>query len=342
MARTVQDSVQRIAERGRETLVIRLREAFAEAAANHADVLRLDDDKLEEMIERAAAQADGLQWRRALAAAATEELGIGLGEALSHPAVAEAQRRVGAPSYEEALAAIANGRAPGAGTTADGHEAGVSSATDGDVDARDADETQADGAAPRDAEAVDAVEAVDADEAGRAVDGTAADGPVEGGQPAEPAEPSEAAQPVEGAEPAEPDPIEASETAQPVEATDTAFAAQTSGEEIEAMDVRIPATHLDGLAQLDGEGEVTLAFSEDGLEVVRGASDARLAHYGWDELHSIHVRPGRRAMLRRRPVHPRIIVGAGGEAARFEVEGVDADWIEERLAPVLARLADSE
>jgi hypothetical protein len=58
------------------------------------------------MVQRAADRADGLQWRRALASVATEELGIGLGEALGHPVVAKAQALVGAPSYEESLAAI--------------------------------------------------------------------------------------------------------------------------------------------------------------------------------------------------------------------------------------------
>ena len=77
----------------------------------HADVFEPDPEKLERMVQRAAEQADGLQWRRALAIAATEELGIGLGEALGHPTVARAQALVGAPSYEEGLAAITEGKA---------------------------------------------------------------------------------------------------------------------------------------------------------------------------------------------------------------------------------------
>src|SRR5437763_12571878 len=58
------------------------------------------------MVQRAADHADGLQWRRALASVATQELGIGLGEALGHPAVERAQAIVGAPSYEDSLAAL--------------------------------------------------------------------------------------------------------------------------------------------------------------------------------------------------------------------------------------------
>jgi hypothetical protein len=43
---------------------------------------------------------------------ATEELGIGLGEALGHPAVVRAQEIIGAPSYEESLAALGSVPAP--------------------------------------------------------------------------------------------------------------------------------------------------------------------------------------------------------------------------------------
>jgi hypothetical protein len=103
---TLEHSARRIAERGRDALVARLRPAFEEAAAAHADVLELDEERLEAMVQRAADNADGLQWRRALASVASEELGIGLGEALGHPAVARAQAIAGAPSFEETLAAL--------------------------------------------------------------------------------------------------------------------------------------------------------------------------------------------------------------------------------------------
>ena len=107
MTEELEQTAQQIADRGREALIERLRPAFRDAAAQHADVLELNDDQLEEMVQRAADRADGLQWRRALASVATEQLGIGLGEALSHPAVERAQAIVGAPSYEESLAALA-------------------------------------------------------------------------------------------------------------------------------------------------------------------------------------------------------------------------------------------
>src|SRR5438067_1060321 len=110
MTETDDAVARRIADRGRDALLERLRPAFEEAAQAHADLIQLDDDQLEEMVQRAVERADGLQWRRALASVATEELGIGLGEALSHPAVAQAQSILGAPSYEQSLAELTAAR----------------------------------------------------------------------------------------------------------------------------------------------------------------------------------------------------------------------------------------
>ena len=103
MTDTLEHTARQIAEHGREELLARLRPAFKEAASAHADVLELAPEQLEQMVQRAADRADGLQWRRALASVASEQLGIGMGEALSHPAVARAQAIVGAPTYEESL-----------------------------------------------------------------------------------------------------------------------------------------------------------------------------------------------------------------------------------------------
>jgi hypothetical protein len=95
-----------IAERGRETLLVRLRRAYSEAAAAHADVLALDEERIETMVQRAAQRADGLQWRRALASAGAVQLGISVAQALTHPAVTRAQAIAGAPSYEQGLVAL--------------------------------------------------------------------------------------------------------------------------------------------------------------------------------------------------------------------------------------------
>lgn len=102
----LEQTAREIAERGREALLERLRAAFRDAADAHAAALKLDRSELERMVQRASDRADGLQWRRALAAVAAERFGIGLGEALSHPAVVRAHAILGAPSYEEGLARL--------------------------------------------------------------------------------------------------------------------------------------------------------------------------------------------------------------------------------------------
>jgi hypothetical protein len=95
----LEQTAQRIAEQGRGSLVDYLRPAFQRTAAAHAPVVELDAEQLERMVQSAADRADGLLWRRALAGVATDELGISLGEAVGHPAVARAQAIAGAPPY---------------------------------------------------------------------------------------------------------------------------------------------------------------------------------------------------------------------------------------------------
>jgi hypothetical protein len=109
-----------IASRGRDALVERLRKAYADAAAAHSDIVSLDAPRIESLVQAAADRADGLQWRRALAEVASQELGVSLAEALTHPAVREAQEKIGAPSYEASLAELVSRAAPppGAPTSA--------------------------------------------------------------------------------------------------------------------------------------------------------------------------------------------------------------------------------
>ena len=112
----VETLAQRIAARGRDALVERLRVAYSDAAAVHADIISLDDERIETLVQSAANRADGLQWRRALAGVAAEELDVTIPEALSHPAVARAQTLVGAPSYEQSLAELIARPVPPAST----------------------------------------------------------------------------------------------------------------------------------------------------------------------------------------------------------------------------------
>jgi hypothetical protein len=95
------------ATEGREELLARFRTAYAKAAGTQADYVSFDADTIESLIQRSVAEADGVQWRRALAGVAARGLGIDLGAALIHPAVVRAHQLAGAPSYEQALGELA-------------------------------------------------------------------------------------------------------------------------------------------------------------------------------------------------------------------------------------------
>jgi hypothetical protein len=87
---------ERVAQRGREVVVQRLRSAFAHQAAARGGGGDLDSARLDRMVEEAAARAGEALWRRSLAEAAIEELGIDLPDALAHPVLAEAQELIDA------------------------------------------------------------------------------------------------------------------------------------------------------------------------------------------------------------------------------------------------------
>jgi hypothetical protein len=91
------DVVQRIGDAGRLEVTARLREALAAEAVTAG--VALTGGELDHEAAEAVVHADGALWRRALAGAAAGELGLGLGEAIHHPAVLEAHRLVGAPPY---------------------------------------------------------------------------------------------------------------------------------------------------------------------------------------------------------------------------------------------------
>jgi hypothetical protein len=112
LSQAEEELAQRLATQGREQLTARLRAAFDQAAARYPDTLVIDPEALEQMVQSAADRADGVLWRRALAAAAREELGLELGQALVHPAVERAQELAGAPPYHPSTA---SGHRQGAG-----------------------------------------------------------------------------------------------------------------------------------------------------------------------------------------------------------------------------------
>ncbi len=335
---TTEQTAQRIAAHGREALLARLRPAFEEAATAHADVLELSPEQLEEMVQRAADRADGLQWRRALAAVATEELGIGLGEALSHPAVERAQEIVGAPSYEESLAKL--GPLP------------QTQAQDEDQQAAQAEEALEAEPEPVEAEP----EPVEAEpEPVEAVDPT--------DEPAEHEEPAEAARTTAATQAEEPEEPEEAGDEAGEEPSDTADAeargdaldehggpataehasiredngAPPSSEELQPL--RIAAVHLGGIANLaPAESDIQLEFSEHGLDVIRG-SDTILGRLGWEDIRALEV-PEPRGWRRRRQERPgHLVVRTDHGDASFEIPGLTSNDLRDHIEPVRKYLA---
>jgi hypothetical protein len=108
------DLAERIAQRGREVLVERLRAAFARQVATCDRGVDLDPERLEGMVQEAAGRAGEALRRRSLAQAAMEELRIDLSAALSHPVLADAQELIDAcgdasPSGPPALSQTPHG-----------------------------------------------------------------------------------------------------------------------------------------------------------------------------------------------------------------------------------------
>jgi hypothetical protein len=319
---TLDETAQKIADQGRDALYTRLRPAFEEAAAAHADVLELSPEQLDEMVQRAVERADGLQWRRALASVATDELGISLGEALAHPAVARAQELAGAPSYEASLARL--GPLPGR-DEATGHD------------------PAAEGTQPVES-SVDGQDVEDAEAEADARDGDRAAGPAE-------AEPDQFAG----------DAIDASDGGEPEAEARTAFdvvadrededeefgsepAAQTiryeldePGAEGDTSALRVAVIHLGGIANLSrAERDIELQMSDDGLDIVRGG-DQILGRLEWDQVRALEVpEPKHRRRMRRGMATHLVVRTARGDAS-FEVPEVSPPELLAHLAPFVAK-----
>jgi hypothetical protein len=94
-----QAAAQRIVVQARQELSARLRAAILRQAAGAAEPMTLEAAQLDALVDAAAARAGAVLWRRCLAGAATTELGLDLGEAVSHPVVVRAHELAGAPPY---------------------------------------------------------------------------------------------------------------------------------------------------------------------------------------------------------------------------------------------------
>jgi hypothetical protein len=301
---TLEPTAQRIAARGRDELIARLRPAFEEAARAHADVLELDDAQLEKMIQRAADRADGLQWRRALAAVASHELGISLGEALSHPAVARAQSIVGAPSYEEGLAALGHVRTES--SNGNGSSESQATAVSEDWEESEFEETEDDddddGLDDDDAELEDAVDLEDSELEASEVD----------------------------------------DEYDHEDYDDDYDEDELDDEEPETgsadRPLRIAAVHLGGIANLGpGESGLELRFSRYGLDIARGQTEV-LGRLPWAQIKALEV-PDPRGFRRRRRTETSLVVRTAHGDASFQIPSLTPEELRDHLEPLSERHA---
>ena len=337
MTDTLEDTAQRIADRGRDALLERLRPAFKDAAAKHADALQLSDEQLEQMVQRAADRADGLQWRRALAGVATEELGIGLGEALSHPAVARAQAIVGAPSYEDSLGAVGSRRRAPAPS-----QAREPDAAEPEPDAPNQSPTRPNQSPSRPNQSPtrpnqsptrpnrsrSRPRSPSPSNRSPSQSNRSHSRPQSSSQYPRPSRrPSRAAEATMQDPPAvEPTPIAPQDVA-PVAATDDA----------ENEMVRLAVIHLGGVANLTtGERDIELRISHYGLDIVRG-SEEPLGRLTWSDIQTLSVPPARGLRRRRRESRAHLVIHTDHGDASFEVPAVAPDELREHLAPVVER-----
>jgi hypothetical protein len=336
MQTDVEVTAERIAERGRAALVERLRGAYRAAAAAHADLVTIDDARLETMVQDAAGRADGLQWRRALAEVAASELGMTVSDALTHPAVTEAQRLAGAPSYEQSLAELiarpvppaaqaASARpnpplAPGFPLEPAGQPAGAG-ADDVVVEVMAGPESL-----ERETELYDVVASFTEEEDEQPAPAPHAPAPY---TPAPYAPAASAPVPVAPA---------------PWEKLGEALGERPGGALVpvssEPDELVFPAVHEGGVANLPKRHEgLGVCLSSAGVDILEGEHEI-LGRLLWDEIETLQVvslRPKRRNPEPR----ARLIIRTPQGDASFGVPGITGDELRDRIEPLLARYGQS-
>jgi hypothetical protein len=362
----------RIASRGREALVERLRKAYADAAAAHADIVSLDEQRIEALVQSAADRADGLQWRRALASVASQELGVSLAEALTHPAVREAQEQLGAPSYEASLSELVARPLPSAVVTTPitpepqpvMPELTPVEEEPGPVPAQPEwaiDEPEIHGATGE-------LEAVEADNA--VFELLPSPEPLEneaGSYEALPDEVEEPAPPVLEQVPYEPEPEQPAVTEPPAAEQAGRAPEPTAGEyageptQAHALDDAVPAYgsehtdyppppddslqvlayHLGGVANLPtGRAGLDLRLSENGLDILQPEGEI-IGRLHWSEIDTLEVAAVRGRLRRQARTLSRIVVRTKHGDASFEIPGLSSDELEARVKPLVSRYASA-
>jgi hypothetical protein len=312
------DAALRIVEAGRQRVLARMRDAFAHQAAAHTDLGEIDPAVLDRLVHEAADQAGTSVWRIALAEGAADEFGVGLSEALAHPAVAAAEQLVG-PAEDLATAkpltdapepvAPAEPVAPPE-PVADAPEPAAAEPI----------------AAPEPTPAADPWEAPESEEAEEQAAAGTWGGPASEPEP----EPATAIH-----EPL-PEPEQAPEppAAEPEPATETA--AEAAAGQPQAL--RIPAVHTSGIETLkQGDKDLELRLSDAGLDVLRQSTGVAIGRLDWAEITNVEIEQTKKGLRGRKRSQTLQVKTARGQAT-FELPGLTDEESSEHLQPMLDRL----
>ncbi len=359
----------RFAAKGRDALTARLRAAYRQAAEAQSDLVVVDEQRIEQLVEKATERADGLQWRRALADVASAELEIDFGDALSHPAVARAQEILGVPSYGAALAELGSRPLPDKPRSAVQPSSSSTGSADGPALERvpSADPIEAPTAAVPAPEA-DVVADEPVVEAGEAT----VEWSVEDELPETVLAPEPEPEPIAEPEPEpfvepEPEPIAEPEPEPFVEPAPTAVHRAPEAEpelfddedddydddtfDYELIDeelagpgrpiirqtedqLEVDGVHIAGVANLRAKAEVVVRLSGEGLDLL-DETDQIVGRLEWADIDSLEVPVGRGR--RRRRERARLVVHTAGGDALFEISELDAEDLRERIAPLVLR-----
>jgi len=351
----------RIASRGREELVERLRKAYADAAAAHADIVSLDEQRIEELVQAAADRADGLQWRRALANVAAQELGVSLAQALTHPAVRKAQEQLGAPSYEASLSELVAIPVPPAATPEPATpepepvmpepepvmpepepvmpepEGTPIEQEPGPVPVQPewvVDEPEMHGATGE-------LEAIEADDAVFGL--MPSPEPLEYEVGSYEATPDEVEEPTPAPPILEqlPDEAEVEEPAaseEPGAADPPAYGSEhTDYPPPQDDSLQVLAYHLGGVANLPtGRNGLDLRLAESGLDILQPEGEI-IGRLHWSEIDTLEVVAVRGRLRRQARTLSRIVVRTKHGDASFEIPGLSSDELEARVKPLVSR-----
>lgn len=288
---------RRIADRGRDALVARLRPVFADAAAEHSELGPLDDAELDRMVQAAADRAGGALWRRALADVAMDELEIELVDAADHPAVRRAQAMLGVPDYTFDVA-VSPPPAPVAPVARPSAAARVAALTSTQSSAPPATSPLRPGSPPPP--------------------------PASASTPTRPSPPTRTPPHAPGAPstPGSPSISASPTTAIPPEAQ----AIRVAAVHVEGIETVRP-----------GARNIELRFSELGLDVIGTFDGETIGRLTWDEITSIELPKQRRSLRRRQAGPPELLVSTDRGQARFQLPAITEEQAREQLASVFAR-----